>query len=119
MTAGHATRALEERDHAPDPVNALVDLAEHAIRTVIEHGGEVALRARLARLLPAPPPAAPVADAAAFLDIERALALSGAQSLLAACERRARLGAARDQIAAARRVIGAEIDALRRPGAPR
>ncbi len=45
---------------AADPVNSMLDLAEAAIRTCCEHGGEDALRTRLARLLP--PPAAPVIE---------------------------------------------------------
>ena len=42
---------------ADSPINAMVDLAEGAVRTCCEHGAEEALRHRLARLLPAPPPA--------------------------------------------------------------
>jgi len=37
-----------------DPINAMLDLAESAIRTIIEHGAEAQLRTRLARLLPSP-----------------------------------------------------------------
>lgn len=44
-----------ERD---DPRNAMLDLIEASIRTALDQDLEMQLRARLARLLPAPMPAA-------------------------------------------------------------
>lgn len=107
----------EPETSQPDlAINAMLDLAEHAIRTVIEHGGEAALRARLERLLPAPAPDAgrhPKAQAKNITDIDRALTLANAASVLAAVERRQRIDASRRQLAAARSVLEAEIETLK------
>lgn len=51
-------RALPPRPpaHEPaereDPINVALDAAEQLVRNIVAAGGEVALRARLARLLP-------------------------------------------------------------------
>ena len=61
MHSAAAAEATPADAHHADPLNAMLDLAEAAIRTVLDQGCEPQLRARLARLLP-PPPAPPVPE---------------------------------------------------------
>lgn len=83
-----AARHIDHRlpaEPPSDPVNAMLDLAESAIRTIVEHGAEAQLRARLARLLPsqAPPPPAPappVASASSWEWTQVLTALRAARS---------------------------------------
>ena len=72
MTPPMPARAHDDRE-ALQPINAMLDLAEQSIRIVIEHGGEAALRARLERLLPAPPVPAPAQDPDRAIDLANVL----------------------------------------------
>lgn len=60
MTAA-APRPFHEPAEHDDPRNALLDAAAELIRRCLDHGCEPQLRARLDRLLPAPPQPAPAA----------------------------------------------------------
>ena len=56
-SAAAATREREITAADPlGPINGLLDLFEAQVRLLLDHGAEAALRARLARLLPAPQP---------------------------------------------------------------
>lgn len=122
-TRAGCTSASEGASERDDPMNALLDAFEGTVRALIDNGLEVQLRARLERLLPAP-----VKETARSLDgasvahqqprgiitnIDRALTLANAASVLAAVERRQRLDASRRQLAAARAVLELEIESLR------
>lgn len=79
MTALHVKHEHEDRDA---PVNGTLDALETLIRVIIANGGEAALRARMARLLPAETPAAPASPSLPDIDpLDLAAAVSVCRGL--------------------------------------
>jgi hypothetical protein len=56
-----AARKIEAEPAGDEALNALVDLAEQAMRLVVEHGGGLALSLRAQRFLPTVPVLQPIA----------------------------------------------------------
>lgn len=108
MTATAARAA--EPDHESDAhalLNTLLDLCERNVEAVIAAGGEVPLRARIARLLPSPvpTPSVPPSTPAPARNMARALNLLQVDAALDTAHRRLGGALARSQIDVARTVI--------------
>ena len=108
MTARPVPAAEPESD-AHALLNTMLDLAEQQVAAIVAAGGEAALRARLARLLPPPapavPPVSPAPVAASGRDAEHELRLTQVKTALDTAH--ARLGGAvtRRQIATATAIV--------------
>lgn len=92
----HRHGFAEPQTASNDPVNGMLDLFEAQVRLLLDNGAEAAVRARLARLLPEPSPAASAPCAAVGAD-DALLAASGA-SVLRQLAKLRRAGPARSQI---------------------